>query len=104
MCVKNLIQLVDVPDFRFDKNRTLVNYSEVAEDCDTKTISVLDAIKELSLSISVLSEDNEVDQEKIRNLSGVIMELSEIAIATNKISQVSSYLSGVQEASRKERQ
>lgn len=103
MCIENLIQLVDVPDFRFAKNGANINYSYVAEDCNTKTVSVLDAIIELSRSISVLSEDNDVDQDKIRNISGVIAEPSEIAIATNKASQVSSYLSGVQEENKKER-
>lgn len=102
MAAKNFIQLVDVPDFRFDKNQMSVEYSEMAEDCDTKTISVLDAIKQLSIDIFGLSEDENVDADKIRNLSGVIAELSEIALATNKVSQMSSYLSGIQEARRKE--
>jgi hypothetical protein len=36
-----------------------------------------------------------VDKEKITDLSCIIADLAELAIATNKISQSASYLSGL---------
>jgi len=90
-------QLVDIKDFRTEGNCSHIGYADIASDCDTKTISLLDAINHLSLSIFSLTEEKETDKEKISNLACTISSLAELAIATNKISQTAAYLSGVQD-------
>lgn len=97
MAVKKFFQLVDVPDYRYEKNCVSVDYGQVAEDCDTKTVSLLEAIKELSLNIFSMADEKTIDNDKINNLSGIIYDLTEIAIATNKVAQTASYLSGVKD-------
>jgi hypothetical protein len=100
MAVKKFIQLVDIPDYRYEKNCVSVDYGQIAEDCDTKTISLLEAIKELSLNIFSMTDEKTIDNDKISSLSAIIYDLTEIAIATNKISQTSSFLAGVKESER----
>lgn len=90
-------QLVDISDFRCGSDCSNIGYADLASDCDTKTISLLDAIHHISLNIFSLTEDDEADKEKIGNLSTIISSLAELAIATNKISQTAAYLSGVQD-------
>jgi len=95
MATKNFIQLVDIPDYRFDKRATDIDYDDIACDCDSKTISILSAINHISLNVFSLVEESQVDKEKIADLSCIIADLAELAIATNKISQSASYLSGL---------
>ena len=96
MATKNFIQLVDIPDYRFDKRATDIDYDGIAVDCDSKTISILSAINHISLNVFSLMEEFQVDKEKITNLSCIIADLAELAIATNKIAQSASYLSGLE--------
>ena len=97
MTTRNLIQLIDIPDFRFTNQNPDVNYGDVADDCDSKTISTIEAIRHLSESIFSMSQEEEKDSEKIRNLSAIIYDLADLAIATNKISQAATYLSGLKD-------
>ncbi|EFE4491887.1 TPA: hypothetical protein OSY43_002052 [Escherichia coli] len=97
MTTKSLIQLIDIPDFRFTKQEPDINYGDIASDCDCKTISILHAIQHISETIFNMSECENVENEKIRELSGVISDLAELTIATNKISQTASYLCGVKD-------
>lgn len=97
MTTRNLIQLIDIPDFRFTNQDPDINYGDVADDCDSKTISTIEAIRHLSESIFSMSLEEEKDNEKIRNLSAIIYDLADLAIATNKISQTATYLSGVKD-------
>lgn len=90
-------QLVDIKDFRYSKDCSDINYGEIASDCDTKTISILEAINHISLSLFSLSEEDEITKEKLGNLTCVIADLAELGIATNKIAQTAAYLSGVQD-------
>jgi len=90
-------QLVDIKDFRYCKDCSDINYGEIASDCDTKTISILEAINHISLSLFSLSEEDEINKEKLGNLTCVIADLAELGIATNKIAQTAAYLSGVQD-------
>lgn len=97
MTTRNIIQLIDIPDFRFTNQDLDINYADVADDCDSKTISTIEAIRHLSESIFSMSLEEEKDNEKIRNLSAIIYDLADLAIATNKISQTATYLSGVKD-------
>lgn len=94
MTIKNLIDLVNVPDFRNDKDCTNIDYGSLSDDCDTKTICLLEAIKHISLSIFSLAESENAKKatEEIMSLSCVISDLSDIAIATNKASKTSTEL------------
>ncbi|MDA8481104.1 hypothetical protein NNO04_20750 [Citrobacter sp. Awk 4] len=94
---KKFFQLVNIPDYRYDGDRTDIDYGDIASDCDTKTISLLEAIGHISLCVFTLSDSKECNKEKINNLSCIITDLAELAIATNKISQTATYLSGVQD-------
>lgn len=89
------IKLVTIPDFRHDGDCSEIDYGGIADDCDTKTISLLEAIDHISLSVFSLAEDKEINRDKIMDLTCVISSLSQLAIATNKISQSAAYLSGV---------
>lgn len=97
MTTKNLIQLIEIPDFRFTNNQPDISYADIACDCETKTISILDAIKHISSSIFELSSEDDLAKDKVLKLSAVISDLAELAIATNKISQAAAYLSGVKD-------
>ena len=97
MTTKKFYQLVDIPDFRYDSDCSSISYGYIADDCDTKTVSILDAINHISLSIFSMTEDENINKDKLNKLSCVISDLTELAIATNKISQTASYLAGVKE-------
>lgn len=90
-------QIVDIKDFRYEQDCSNIDYGELASDCESKTISIIDAIQYISQSIYTQTEDNQIENDKIRHLSGIIYNLTEIAIATNKVSQVASYLSGIKD-------
>lgn len=94
---KKLYQLVDIKDYRYDKGCADINYGDIATDCDTKTISLLEAINHISLSILSLADEDELNNVKISTLSCIIADLAELGIATNKISHTATYLSGVQD-------
>ncbi|QNQ19393.1 hypothetical protein HF650_06270 [Kosakonia sp. SMBL-WEM22] len=94
---KKFYQLVDIDDFRYSNNCSGIDYGDLACDCDTKTISILEAINYIGLSIFALAEDAGVDKEKIGKLSCIIADLAELGIATNKISHSASYLSGLKD-------
>ena len=47
MTTRNIIQLIDIPDFRFTNQDPDINYADVADDCDSKTISTIEAIRHL---------------------------------------------------------
>jgi len=98
MTTQKFYQLVDIPDFRYDSDCSSINYGYIADDCDTKTVSILDAINHISLSIFSMTEDENINKDQLNKLSCVISDLTELAIATNKISQTASYLAGVKEA------
>ena len=97
MTTKSLIQLIDIPDFRFTTQEPDIDYGDIAADCDSKTISILNAIQHISETIFRMSECKKIENEKIRELSGVITDLAELTVATNKIAQTAAYLSGVQD-------
>ncbi|WP_314143206.1 hypothetical protein [Buttiauxella noackiae] len=94
---KKLFQLVDIKDYRYDKGCSHIDYGDIATDCDTKTISLLEAINHISISIFSMADEDELDNKKISNLSCIIADLAELGIATNKISHTAAYLSGVQD-------
>ncbi|ELU2958771.1 TPA: hypothetical protein ACF0UC_003941 [Salmonella enterica] len=58
--------------------------------------SLLEAISHISLNIASLSFGGEDKKERIGQLSRVMSDLAELAIATNKISQIAAFLSGAQ--------
>ncbi|EAA8952105.1 TPA: hypothetical protein ACW2OB_002955 [Salmonella enterica] len=93
---KNFIQLVDIKDFRFEGDCSNIDYGNIAGDCVSKTISLLEAISHISLNMASLTFGGEDKKERIGQLSGVISDLAELAIATNKVSQIAAFLSGVQ--------
>lgn len=95
--IKKLYQLVDIPDFRYSKDSSSIDYGDIASDCDTKTVSIFEAINHISLNIFSIAKDKEISKEKILNLSCIIADLAEIGMATNKISQAASYLSGLKD-------
>lgn len=77
-------QAVEIDDYRYKKDCDNIDYSRIADDCETKTISLLGAIKHISLSISGLSEMKKDTSLEVNNLSYIIADLAELAIATNK--------------------
>ncbi|TDT01657.1 hypothetical protein [Erwinia rhapontici] len=93
MSIKNFYQLVDIPDYRFsNKEKTNnIDYSSVATDCNTKTISILHAIFVLGEKASDLTQRENIDSVEICSLASTICDLSELAIATNKISESANY-------------
>ncbi|HBQ0421853.1 hypothetical protein ACNI4H_22235 [Klebsiella aerogenes] len=97
MTINNFIQLVDIPDYRFDKRATDIEYGDIGCDCSSKTTSLLDAIKHISSSVFELSENKEIDKGKIQTLTACISDLAELAIATNKIAESANYLAGIKE-------
>ncbi len=58
--------------------------------------SLLEEISHISLNIASLSFGGEDKKERLGQLSRVISDLAELAIATNKISQIAAFLSGAQ--------
>jgi len=96
MTTKTFYQLVDIPDYRFNKNTNL-NFSDIACDCETKTISILRAINFISLSLASQSQEDGINNDTINDLSCVIADLADLCIATNKISNSANYSSGYQD-------
>jgi len=97
MSIQKFYELIDIPDYRYIKDKSQCegfDYDCIAEDCDTKTISLLDAIKFLGNEAFSEISGKSMDKEKLLNLCGVIAELTELAIATNKIAMSASYSSG----------
>lgn len=94
---KKFYQLVNIRDFRHDRDCSDIDYGDIACDCDTKTISILEAIQCISLNIFSMSDNENINNNELSKLSCVIADLSELAMATNKISQSAAYLSGVQD-------
>ena len=94
---KKFFQLVDIGDFRFEKDCAELDYGDIASDCDCKSISLLEAIRHISLNISSLVETESQSKEKIMSLNCIIADLAELVIATNKIAQTAQYLSGLQD-------
>ncbi len=43
--IKKLYQLVDLPDFRYSKDCSRIDYGDIASDCDTKTVFIFDSYK-----------------------------------------------------------
>lgn len=97
----NFIQLVDIPDYGFSDNKAdceHIDFAKISTDCDTKTISILEAISYIGTGISTETEEKNLDKNKIMMLSGVISDLAELAIATNKIAKSATYSSGYKDA------
>lgn len=99
MTKRKFYQLVDIPDYRYirKEDASNINYDDISTDCDAKTISLLEAIYNLSISIMGESESKNIDGGRICNLSSLICDLSELAIATNKVAQSAAYSSGLQD-------
>ena len=100
MTHKNFYQVVDIPDYKYQKEAArCVDYGAVATDCETKTSTIIDAIKILS---SNLMDENEKDdgKESVHNLACIINNLTGLAIATSKISNSANYWAGYQDAER----
>lgn len=92
MTIKTLYQLVDIPDYKYSNGEeSNIDYSSVATDCNTKTISILQAIFHMSEKTASLAQSKKVDVDNISQLCGIISDLSELAIATNKISESANY-------------
>ncbi|ELY4627592.1 MULTISPECIES: hypothetical protein [Enterobacteriaceae] len=89
-------QIVHISDFRYDGDEGF-DYPSIAEDADGKTISLLEAIQFISAGVRNLSDDDENESQKIISLADIIFDLSELAIATNKVSQTAAYLSGLKD-------
>lgn len=99
MTIKTFYQLVDIPDYRFSEGRqSNIDYSSVATDCSTKTISILNAIFHMSVKVAELAQCEKVNGNEISFLCGTISDLSELAIATNKISESANYSSAYKDA------
>ncbi|NIG74695.1 hypothetical protein F3J34_13965 [Klebsiella sp. Ap-873] len=98
MTTNTLIKLVHMPDYRFEPNCESLNYGAISTDCDSKTISLLEALNHIGSSIFNLTDIDSIDKDgidKIHSFACLIMDLSETAIATNKIAQSANYLAGL---------
>lgn len=101
MSTVKFFQLVDIPDYRFSSDKEKcqhIDYDKIATDCDTKTISILEAISHIGVSIMSEVEGKNLNKNKIMMLSGVIADLAELAMATNKIANSATYSSGYKDA------
>ncbi|HHT0512584.1 TPA: hypothetical protein ACTW9A_002447 [Raoultella planticola] len=97
MGTQKFYQLVDIPDYRFrgdDSKISGIDFDAIATDCDTKTISLLEAISHIGLSALTLSNEESIDKDKLGSLCSVITDLAELAIATNKIAKSATYSIG----------
>ena len=92
MSVNSIIQLIEI-----DLTRD-INVTELASEAENKTTSLLEAINFISLKIMEMSEGSKESNDKINSLSGVIAELADLAMVTNKISNESHYHSGMRES------
>lgn len=96
MSTSKFYQVVDIPDCRYEE-RDSFDYHSIASDADSKTISLLEAIRFISTGVSNLIDNDENESQKIISLAHIIFDLSELAIATNKASQSAAYLSGLKD-------
>ncbi|HHT0024789.1 TPA: hypothetical protein ACTW97_000780 [Klebsiella michiganensis] len=97
MSTQKFYQLVNIPDYRFRGDDSEINgiyFDAISTDCDTKTISLLEAISHIGLTVLTLSNEENIDKDKLSCLSAVITDLAELAIATNKIAQSAAYSIG----------
>lgn len=97
MSKQKFYQLVEIPDYRFRRNDSQchgIDFDAIASDCDSKTISLLEAIAHIGLSVSTLSSEEKVDKDELSRLCCVIADLAELAIATNKIAASATYSIG----------
>ncbi|MDZ2792290.1 hypothetical protein M2A80_23940, partial [Klebsiella pneumoniae] len=93
--------LVTIPDYRFSSDKEQcqnIDFDKIATDCDTKTISILQAINHIGVSIMSEAEEKRLNKDKIMMLSSVVADLAELAIATNKIANSATYSSGYKDA------
>lgn len=101
MSTEKFFQIVDIPDYRFSSDKEKcqhIDFDKIATDCDTKTISILEAISHIGVSIMSEVEGKNLNKNKIMMLSGVIADLAELAMATNKIANSATYSSGYKDA------
>ncbi|GGD25708.1 hypothetical protein GCM10011513_24030 [Franconibacter daqui] len=96
MSTAKFYQIVTIPDFRYEESDKC-DYPGIAADADGKTISLLEAIQFISTGMRNLIDNGESEPHKLIALSDVIFDLSELAIATNKVSQSAAYLSGLKD-------
>ncbi|TCL42855.1 hypothetical protein EDC47_12816 [Raoultella planticola] len=97
MSTQKFYQLVDIPDYRFrsdDSKISSIDFDAISTDCDTKTISLLEAISHIGLTVLTLSNEDDLDKEKLSSLCAAITDLAELAIATNKIAKSATYSIG----------
>ncbi|KAB0554577.1 hypothetical protein [Pantoea stewartii] len=92
MSINNIIQLIEI-----DLTRD-INVTDLASEAENQTTSLLEAINFISLKIMEMSESSKGSNTKINALSGIIADLADLAMVTNKISNESSYHSGVRES------
>ncbi|EDV0637576.1 hypothetical protein QF02_003917 [Salmonella enterica subsp. enterica] len=74
-----LYQLIGI-----EGGRGSIEYGEILDDCDSKTISTLQAINYLSSHIASLCGEK-LDMKEVINISLIIGDLAELGVATNKI-------------------
>lgn len=96
MTTKKFYQLVDIPASQYHDCEG-IDFDAIAEDTDSKTISLLEAIQFISLRVGGLIEKGDFDPAEMIALSYVISDLSELAIATNKIATSASYTCGLKD-------
>ncbi|MBZ7479910.1 hypothetical protein [Klebsiella oxytoca] len=97
MSTQKFYQLVDIPDYRFRSDESKISgidFDAIATDCDTKTISLLEAIARIGLTVLTLSNEDSTDKDELSSLCAVISDLAELAIATNKIAKSAAYSTG----------
>ncbi|WP_431022053.1 Methyl-accepting chemotaxis protein [Erwinia rhapontici] len=92
MTTKKFYQLVDIPDVRFTRGKS-IDFGSIATDCETKTTSILEAINFISLQLSSIHEEGSTTSE-VSNLSCIIADLADLGIATNKIASSANYSAG----------
>ncbi|MCK0552549.1 hypothetical protein KFO32_05590 [Pantoea ananatis] len=100
MTSTKIFQVVDIPDYKYAKEEAQgIDYGAVATDCETKTVSIIEAIE--ILSFKLLEENEKEDSQKsINNLACIINDLTGLAIATSKISNSANYWAGYQSAEK----
>ncbi len=98
MTIKNIYQLECVPDSRVE-GAPKIDYAATYDDAQCKLISVLEAINFLGYRVTDASCKNNIDNDEINSLGGVISNLSEIAIMINGIATTSSYFLGIKNSS-----
>ncbi|UUE29174.1 hypothetical protein LXL84_15225 [Klebsiella pneumoniae] len=72
MSTEKFFQLVTIPDYRFSSDKEQcqnIDFDKIATDCDTKTISILQAINHIGVSIMSEAEEKRLNKDKIMMLS-----------------------------------